>query len=60
MTCESCVREISGSLYKLSGIQKVEANIKDQLVTITGTCQPTTLRLLKPVLTPIQLPLRPS
>jgi copper chaperone for superoxide dismutase len=37
MTCETCVKEVSGSLYKLSGIQKVEANLKDQLVAIEGT-----------------------
>lgn len=37
MTCESCVQDITGSLFKLSGIQKVEANLKDQLVTIEGT-----------------------
>lgn len=37
MTCESCVRDVSGSLFKLSGIQKVEANLKDQLVSIEGT-----------------------
>jgi copper chaperone CopZ len=37
MTCESCVKDISGSLYKLGGIQKVEANLKDQLVSIEGT-----------------------
>jgi len=37
MTCESCVKDISGSLYKLDGISKVEANLKDQLVSIIGT-----------------------
>ena len=37
MTCESCIKDISGSLFKLSGIQKVEANLKDQLVTVEGT-----------------------
>lgn len=37
MTCESCVKDISGSLHKLDGIQKVEASLKDQLVTIEGT-----------------------
>jgi copper chaperone CopZ len=37
MTCESCVKDISSSLFKLSGIQKVEASLKDQLVTIEGT-----------------------
>jgi len=37
MTCESCVKDISGSLNKLSGIQKIEANLKDQLVSVEGT-----------------------
>jgi|SRR4051812_39293978 copper chaperone CopZ len=37
MTCEACIADISGSLQKLSGIQKVEANLKDQLVSIEGT-----------------------
>lgn len=43
MTCESCVKDISGSLHKLSGIQKVEANLKDQLVTIEGTAAPSAI-----------------
>ncbi|PMD43319.1 Cu,Zn superoxide dismutase-like protein [Hyaloscypha variabilis F] len=43
MTCESCVKDISGSLFKLSGIQKVEANLKDQLVTIEGTAAPSAI-----------------
>ena len=37
MTCESCVKDVSGSLFKLSGIQRVDANLKDQLVSIEGT-----------------------
>lgn len=37
MTCQSCVNDISNSLHKLSGIRKIEANLKDQLVTIEGT-----------------------
>ncbi|KAL2068103.1 hypothetical protein VTL71DRAFT_16201 [Oculimacula yallundae] len=43
MTCESCVKDISGSLHKLNGIQKVEANLKDQLVTIEGTAAPSAI-----------------
>jgi len=43
MTCESCVKDISGSLYKLNGIQKVEANLKDQLVSIEGTVAPSAI-----------------
>lgn len=34
------MEDISGSLYKLSGIQKVEANLKEQLVSIEGTAAP--------------------
>ena len=37
MTCEGCVKDVSGSLYKLSGIQKVDANLKEQLLSIEGT-----------------------
>ena len=37
MTCDGCVKSISDALYKLDGITKVEANLKDQLVTIEGT-----------------------
>ena len=37
MECEACVKHVSTSLYKLNGIQKVEANLKDQLVSIEGT-----------------------
>lgn len=37
MTCAGCVKEVSESLYKLKGITKVEANLKDQLVSIEGT-----------------------
>jgi copper chaperone for superoxide dismutase len=37
MTCDSCVKDISGALYKLQGITKVEANLAEQLVSIEGT-----------------------
>ncbi|EKD14852.1 uncharacterized protein L3040_003931 [Drepanopeziza brunnea f. sp. 'multigermtubi'] len=43
MTCQSCVNDISGSLNKLNGIQRVEANLKDQLVTIEGTAAPSAI-----------------
>ncbi|KAJ5559756.1 hypothetical protein N7513_002155 [Penicillium frequentans] len=43
MTCESCVKDISTSLYKLDGIQKVDANLKDQLVFIEGTAPPSSI-----------------
>jgi copper chaperone for superoxide dismutase len=37
MTCQSCINDVSDSLYKLGGVSKVEANLKDQLVSVEGT-----------------------
>lgn len=37
MTCEACVKDISTSLHKLSGIVKVDADLEKQLVSIEGT-----------------------
>lgn len=37
MTCESCVKDISTTLYKLEGISNVKCELKDQLVSIEGT-----------------------
>lgn len=37
MTCESCVKSVSDSLYSLDGITNVDANLKDQLVAVEGT-----------------------
>ncbi|KAL2881748.1 copper chaperone [Colletotrichum sp. CLE4] len=37
MTCDSCVKDVSDSLYKLGGITKVEANLEDQLLSVEGT-----------------------
>ncbi|KAH8600925.1 superoxide dismutase [Bisporella sp. PMI_857] len=43
MHCQSCVDDISSSLNKLGGIQKIEANLKDQLLTIEGTAAPSSI-----------------
>jgi len=43
MTCESCIKDISTSLHKLSGIESVSANLKEQLVTISGTAPPSAI-----------------
>ncbi|KAJ5438687.1 uncharacterized protein N7458_009685 [Penicillium daleae] len=43
MTCESCVKDVSASVSKLDGINKVEANLKDQLVFIEGTAPPSSI-----------------
>ncbi|KAF2133243.1 superoxide dismutase copper chaperone-like protein [Dothidotthia symphoricarpi CBS 119687] len=43
MTCEACVKDIEGSLHHLSGINKITANLKDQLVAIEGTTAPSAI-----------------
>jgi copper chaperone for superoxide dismutase len=35
--CDGCVKDVSNSLYKLAGVSKVEANLKDQLVSVEGS-----------------------
>lgn len=37
MECEACVKSVSESIYKIGGITKVDANLRDQLVTVEGT-----------------------
>ncbi|KAJ5811241.1 Heavy metal-associated domain HMA [Penicillium robsamsonii] len=43
MTCDGCVKSISTSLHSLEGINKVEANLKDQLVFVEGTAPPSSI-----------------
>ncbi|TLS31421.1 hypothetical protein PpBr36_03663 [Pyricularia pennisetigena] len=43
MTCESCIKDVSDAVRKLDGITKVDANLKDQLVSIEGTAAPSAI-----------------
>ncbi|KAF2115884.1 superoxide dismutase [Lophiotrema nucula] len=43
MTCEACIKDIKGSLSQLSGIEKITANLQDQLVSIEGTAAPSAI-----------------
>ncbi|TLD30960.1 hypothetical protein PspLS_02035 [Pyricularia sp. CBS 133598] len=43
MTCDSCVKDVSDAVQKLGGITKVDANLKDQLVSIEGTAAPSAI-----------------
>ncbi|KAH7139449.1 superoxide dismutase copper chaperone-like protein [Dendryphion nanum] len=43
MTCEACIKDISGSVHQLSGITKVTASLQDQLVSIEGTASPSAI-----------------
>lgn len=40
LSCEDCIQSVSTSLYQLQGIHHVQADLKSQLVSITGTCAP--------------------
>merc|ERR1711939_85281 len=41
--CDSCVQSVTQALNQLDGIDKVEANLKDQLVLIEGTAAPSAI-----------------
>ncbi|KAF2205606.1 Cu,Zn superoxide dismutase-like protein [Delitschia confertaspora ATCC 74209] len=43
LTCESCIKDVSTSLYKLDGINKVTASLKDQLVSVEGVAAPSAI-----------------
>lgn len=43
LSCEDCIEDVSGSLYKLNGINKVTADLKEQLVSIEGTAAPSAI-----------------
>ncbi|KAF1959641.1 superoxide dismutase copper chaperone-like protein [Byssothecium circinans] len=43
MTCETCIKDIEGSLHQLSGIQKITTNLQDQLVSVEGTAAPSAI-----------------
>ncbi|OIW34121.1 Cu,Zn superoxide dismutase-like protein [Coniochaeta ligniaria NRRL 30616] len=43
MTCESCVKDVSGALHQLKGINTVDVNLQDQLVSIEGTAPPSAI-----------------
>ncbi|KAL6895430.1 superoxide dismutase [Trichoderma longibrachiatum] len=43
LSCDGCVKSVSDSLYKLDGITKVEANLKDQLISVEGSVAPSAI-----------------
>ncbi|KAL2271927.1 hypothetical protein VTJ83DRAFT_1298 [Remersonia thermophila] len=43
MTCDGCAMSITDALHKLPGIIKVEASVKEQLVSIEGTAAPSAI-----------------
>nr|OQO30491.1 hypothetical protein B0A51_01720 [Rachicladosporium sp. CCFEE 5018] len=43
LSCEDCIKSVSDSLYKLNGISSVSADLKAQLIHITGTTAPSSI-----------------
>ncbi|KAK6851758.1 heavy-metal-associated domain-containing protein [Apiospora arundinis] len=43
MTCDDCIKAVSDSLYSLDGVTKVDADLKEQLVTVEGTAAPSAI-----------------
>ncbi|KAJ4260573.1 copper chaperone [Fusarium torreyae] len=43
LSCDGCVKAVSDSLYKLDGINNVEGNLKDQLISVKGTAAPSAI-----------------
>ncbi|KAI9732620.1 MAG: copper chaperone [Cirrosporium novae-zelandiae] len=41
--CDGCVKDVTGALDKLNGITKIEANIKDQMISVEGTAAPSAI-----------------
>ncbi|KAH7037793.1 heavy-metal-associated domain-containing protein [Microdochium trichocladiopsis] len=43
MTCESCVKSVSDSLHALDGVNRVDADLEKQQVTVEGTAAPSSI-----------------
>ncbi|KAF7192259.1 Superoxide dismutase 1 copper chaperone [Pseudocercospora fuligena] len=43
LSCESCIKDVSTSLYKLPGIHNVSADLASQLISITGNAAPSAI-----------------
>lgn len=37
LSCDGCIKDVSDSLTKISGIRKVEGNLPDQLISVEGS-----------------------
>ncbi|CAK7263321.1 copper chaperone [Sporothrix epigloea] len=43
LSCDDCIKDISKVLHRVSGIQKVEGNLEEQLLAIEGTVPPSAI-----------------
>lgn len=43
LSCEGCIKAVSTSLYKINGIDNVSADLKSQLISVTGNAAPSAI-----------------
>ncbi|KAF4975763.1 hypothetical protein FZEAL_7497 [Fusarium zealandicum] len=43
LSCDGCIKSVSDSLYQLKGINKVEGNLEDQLISVQGRAAPSAI-----------------
>ncbi|KAJ9668037.1 copper chaperone [Coniosporium apollinis] len=43
LSCEDCIKDVSTSLYTIAGINKVDADLKKQLISVEGTAAPSAI-----------------
>ncbi|KAH7000272.1 putative superoxide dismutase copper chaperone Lys7 [Ilyonectria destructans] len=43
LSCDGCIKAVSDSVYKIGGINKVEGNLEDQLISVEGTAAPSAI-----------------
>ncbi|KLJ12319.1 hypothetical protein EMPG_12622 [Blastomyces silverae] len=43
LTCDSCIEEVSKSLYALDGVKNVQGNLADQVLLVEGTAAPSAI-----------------
>ncbi|KAL1301791.1 hypothetical protein AAFC00_005986 [Neodothiora populina] len=43
LSCETCIKDVSDSLYKLDGIKNVTADLQSQLISVEGIAAPSSI-----------------
>jgi len=43
LSCEDCIKDVSTSLHNLHGINKIDADLKQQLISVEGTAAPSAI-----------------
>ena len=43
LSCEDCIKDVSNSLYNITGIHHVNADLKTQVVSVEGVAPPSSI-----------------